>query len=95
MYHSLVGGRLRLCIQNGRKICCNSWVLNVWAEGYKIPFKFVPFQRACPKNWEVSGLAFEVLKQEAADLLAWGAAQRPAPRGGMRPFVFEFQKGQG
>merc|ERR1711873_31291 len=40
------------------------------SEGYKIPIKFVPFQRSRSKNPEVYGPAFEVLKQEAADLLA-------------------------
>ena len=40
------------------------------ASGYKIPFKFVPYQCFWPKNPKVSGLAHEVLVQEAADLLA-------------------------
>ena len=34
-----------------------------------MPFKFVPSQRSWPRNPEVSGPAFEVLRQEAADLL--------------------------
>ena len=38
--------------------------------GYKIPFKFVPFQRFWPKNPKVSGPIHEVLVQEAVDLLA-------------------------
>ena len=65
-----LGGRLRLCIQNWRKVCSNNWVLNVVSCGYKIPFKFVPKQRFLPKNPKVSGSAHEVLVQEAADLLA-------------------------
>ena len=40
-----LGGRLRLCIQNWKRVCSNNWVLNVVSGGYKIPFKFVPFQR--------------------------------------------------
>ena len=51
------------------KVCGNNWVLNIVSEGYKIPFKFVPSQRSWPRNPEVSGPAFEVLRQEAADLL--------------------------
>ena len=61
---------MRLCIQNWSKVCNSNWVLNVVSEGYKIPFKFVPFQRSWPKNSKVSSPAFEVLVQEAADLLA-------------------------
>ena len=40
------------------------------SEGYKIPFKFRPIQRYWPENPKVSGPAFEVLKQEASDLLS-------------------------
>ena len=64
-----LGGRLRLCIQNWKKICSNSWVLDVVSFGYKMPFKFVPVQRSLPKNPEVSGPAHDILVQEAADLL--------------------------
>ena len=55
--------------KNWKRVCGNNWVLNVVSKGYKIPFKFVPSQRSWPRNPEVSGPAFEVLKQEAADLL--------------------------
>ena len=65
-----LGGRLRLCIQNWKRVCSNNWVLNIVSGGYKIPFKFVPFQRFWPRNPKVSGPAHEVLEQEAADLLA-------------------------
>merc|ERR1711867_176144 len=65
-----LGGRLRHCIQYWQKVCGNSWVRNVVSEGYKIPFKFLPFQRSWPRNPEVSGSAFEVLKQEASDFLS-------------------------
>ena len=65
-----LGGRLRLCIQNWRKVCSNNWVLNVVSCGYKIPFKFIPTQCFWPKNPKISGPAHEVLVQEAADLLA-------------------------
>ena len=64
-----LGGRLRLCIQNWRKVCSNSWVLDVVSSGYKIPLKFIPVQRSLPKNPEVSGPAHDILVQEAADLL--------------------------
>ena len=64
-----VGGRLRLCIQNWRKVCSNSWVLDVVSSGYKMPFRFVPVQHSRPKNPEVSGPAHDILVQEAADLL--------------------------
>ena len=49
------------------------------SEGYKIPFKFVPFQRFWPRNPEVSGPAHEVLEQEAADLLAKESIAPVAP----------------
>ena len=44
--------------------------MNIVSEGYKKPFRLIPVQRSYPKNPKVSGQAFEVLKQEAADLLA-------------------------
>ena len=65
-----LGGRLRLCILNWRKVCSNFWVLNVVSCGYKIPFKFIPNQHSWHMNPEISGPAHEVLVQEAADLLA-------------------------
>ena len=65
-----LGGRLRLCIQNWKRVCSNNWVLNVVSGGYKIPFKFIPFQRFWPKNPKISGPDYEMLVQEAADLLA-------------------------
>ena len=74
-----LGGRLRHCIQTLRKVCNNNWVLNVVSEGYKIPFKFVPFQRFWPRNLKVSGPAFEMLAQEAADLLAKESVAPVAP----------------
>merc|ERR1712240_606547 len=40
---------------------------------------FVPFQRFWPKNPKDSGLAFEVLAQEAADLLAKKSVAPVAP----------------
>ena len=49
------------------------------SEGYKIPCKFVPFQRFWPRNQKVSGPAFEVLSQEAADLLAKESVAPVAP----------------
>ena len=61
---------MRHCIQTWRKVCNNNWVLNVVSQGYKIPFKFVPSQRSWPWNPKVKGPVFEVLAQEAADLLA-------------------------
>ena len=64
-----LGGRLRRCIQNWKKVCCNSWVLDVVSSGYKMPFRFVPVQHSMPKNPEVSGPAHDILVQEAADLL--------------------------
>ena len=64
-----LGGRLRLCIQNWKKICSNNWVLDVVSSGYKIPFKYVPVQHFLPRNPEVSGPAHDILVQEAADLL--------------------------
>ena len=70
---------MRHCIQTWRKVCNNNWVLNVVSEGYKIPFKFVPFQRFWPRNPKVSGPAFEVLAQEAADLLAKESVAPVAP----------------
>ena len=65
-----LGGRLRHCIQDWKKVCSNNWVLNVVSCGYKIPFKFIPIQQFWPKNPKVSGPAHEVLVQEAADILA-------------------------
>ena len=65
-----LGGRIRHCIRNWGKVCGNNWVLNVVSEGYKIPFKYIPSQRSLPRNPGVSGPAFEVLRQEADDLLA-------------------------
>ena len=65
-----LGGMLRLCIQNWRKVCNSNRVLDVVSSGYKIPFKFVPRQHSLPENPKVSGSAHEVLVQEASDLLA-------------------------
>ena len=65
-----LGGRLRHCSQYWQKFCTSNWVRNVVSEGYKIPFKFRPIQRYWPENPKVSGPAFEVLKQEASDLLS-------------------------
>ena len=70
MLNSLpLGGRLRLCVQNWKKICTNNWVLDVVSSGYKIPFKYVPVQHFLPKNPVVTGPAHDILVQEAADLL--------------------------
>ena len=66
------GGILRRCIQSWKKVCCNSWVLDVVSSGYKMPFRFVPVQHSVPKNLEVSGPAHYILVQEAADLLLKG-----------------------
>ena len=43
------------------------------------PFKFVPKQRSLPRNPKVTGPAFEVLAQEAADLLAKESVAPVAP----------------
>ena len=64
-----LGGRLRHCTKYWQKVCSNSWVCDVISKGYKIPFRYVPSQRFCPQNPKASGPAFEVLKQEASDLL--------------------------
>ena len=40
------------------------------SEGYKIPLRSVPVQKSWPGNPKVKGPAFEVLAQEATDLLA-------------------------
>ena len=74
-----LGGRLRHCIQTWKKVTNNKWVLNVVSEGYKIPFKFIPSQRWWPRNQKVKGLAFEVLAQEATDLLAKESVAPVAP----------------
>ena len=81
-----LGGRLRHCIQTWRKVTSNNWVLNVVSEGYRNPFKFVPSQRSWPQNPKVEGPAFEVLAQEAANLLAKESVAPVAPVEGQ--FVF-------
>ena len=65
-----LGGRLKHCIQNWRKVCRNDWVLDVVSSGYKLPFKYTPVQHFVPKNPEVSGAAHNILVTEASDLLA-------------------------
>ena len=65
-----VGGRLRYCIDNWERICCNNWVVNVVKIGYRIPMKWFPRQRNIPTNPPSSGKAYEVLVQEAKDLKA-------------------------
>ena len=64
-----LGGRLRHCIQNWKKVCSSSRGLDVVSSGNNIPFKFVPALASLPKNPEVSGPAHDILVQEAADFL--------------------------
>ena len=64
-----LGGRLKHCIQNWRKVCNNDWVLDVVSSGYKLPFRYTPVQHFVPKNPQVSGAAHDILVTEASDLL--------------------------
>ena len=51
-----------------RKVSSSNWVNNVIAEGYKIPFKFIPLQRKVPPNPVAVGPAYDVLVAEAEAL---------------------------
>ena len=69
-----LGGRISKCFENWERIVSNEWVLSVVREGYKIPLKSKPFQKAVPKNPKPKGLAaFDVLVKEAIDLKLKGA----------------------
>ena len=63
-----IGGRLRHCLNNWKKVTNNNWVCNVVENGYKIPFKYVPLQRSAPTNPPAFDLAFTVLCDEAEAL---------------------------
>ena len=74
MHYRLLGGRISKCFENWERIVSNEWVLSVVREGYKIPLKSKPFQKAVPKNPKPKGLAaFDVLVKEAIDLKLKGA----------------------
>ena len=63
-----LGGRIQYFIDNWRKVTDNQWVLSVVEFGYKIPLKFLPFQKRVPKNPPATGSAHSVLVNEAIDL---------------------------
>ena len=64
------------------KIGASSWVCNVISEGYKIPLRRPPKQTKIPTNPTVSTEAFEVLIQEAKDLMLKGAVNVSQPEDG-------------
>ena len=63
-----IGGRLSFCSDAWKSMCQSTWVNNVFSEGYRIPFKFVPLQKNVPSNPTATGAAFDVLVAEAEAL---------------------------
>ena len=74
-----LGGRLRVCIENWKKIVSNDWVLNVVEFGYSIPLKHLPLQNKIPRNPPTTGEAHQVLVKEALDLKAKAAVSVVTP----------------
>lgn len=74
-----LGGRLRHCKDNWARICQSDWVNDVVSGGYKIPFKFEPCQFFSPVNPTVTGPAYQVLLDEANELLVKEAVAPVAP----------------
>ena len=74
-----LGGRLRVCIDNWKKIVSNDWVLSVIEFGYSIPLKHLPSQHKIPKNPPTTGEAHQVLVKEALDLKAKAAVSVVTP----------------
>ena len=78
--HALaLGGRLKHCLYDWMKIGASSWVCNVISVGYKIPLRRPPKQTKIPTNLTVSPEAFEVLIQEANDLMLKDAVNVSQP----------------
>ena len=64
-----IGGRLRFCHKAWKSLTNNSWVCNVVQDGYKIPLRYLPFQKTQPVNPSVNKDAEKVLDDEAEGLL--------------------------
>ena len=63
-----IGGRVRKCVSNWKKVCSNTWVLDVISNGYRIPLDTIPRQDSIPSNPVVVGEAHEILVKEALTL---------------------------
>ena len=69
LHNKPIGGRLRFCHEAWVTLTDNSWVCNVVRDGYKIPLRYLPFQRFQPVNPSVNKDAEKVLDDEAEALL--------------------------
>ena len=59
-----------MAAKNWEKINPSAWVRGTILEGYKIPFDTPPIQVAAPSNPVAEGAAFDILDNEAQELLA-------------------------
>ena len=55
-------------MSNWKKVCSNTWVLDVISNGYRIPLDTIPRQDSIPSNPVVVGEAHEILVKEALTL---------------------------
>ena len=74
--HQVLAGRLRLFVDNWKKLTQDLWVLNT-IQGYKIPFSMDPYQKGIPES-VVSKEEDVYISQEIQSLLDKGAVI-PAP----------------